>query len=199
MARNISFDETKNSPISRISLAMSNKQVTKGLVSGSWLDLLCGYNSKLQSSQLENSKIKKFISLDFSLNKQITKKGIVPIETSIDNKLSFPTASFENVTLINGLEHLWNPDEILKECYRILRPNGVLQIIVPTWFSKPILEFITFGLKDSQGSIEIDDHKMYYDEKTLWPMLVKAGFKPHKINLKRIKFYFSLYAKATKQ
>lgn len=44
----------------------------------------------------------------------------------------------------------------------------------------------------------MNDHKMYYDEKTLWPILVRAGFKPENIRMKRIKFFMSLYAIATK-
>ena len=45
---------------------------------------------------------------------------------------------------------------------------------------------------------EMNDHKMYYDERTLWPMLVHAGFRPRNIKLKRIKAMCSLYALARK-
>jgi hypothetical protein len=35
---------------------------------------------------------------------------------------------------------------------------------------------------------EMDDHKMYYDPRDFWPLLVKAGFKPSKINIFTHKF-----------
>jgi hypothetical protein len=44
----------------------------------------------------------------------------------------------------------------------------------------------------------MNDHKLYYDERTLWPMLVRAGFKPAHVRLRRIKGYCSLHARAVK-
>ncbi|PYI71527.1 MAG: hypothetical protein DMF08_08255 [Verrucomicrobia bacterium] len=46
--------------------------------------------------------------------------------------------------------------------------------------------------------LEIDDHKMYYDKRDLWPMLVRAGFKPSQIRLRYHKFGLNLFAAATK-
>jgi len=40
---------------------------------------------------------------------------------------------------------------------------------------KTFLEFTAFRLGVSR--IEMEDHKMYYDKQTLWPMLVQAGFR----------------------
>jgi hypothetical protein len=34
----------------------------------------------------------------------------------------------------------------------------------------------------------MDDHKMYYDPKDLWPLLVRSGFAPHAISCRRHKF-----------
>ncbi|OGY23022.1 MAG: hypothetical protein A2126_01750 [Candidatus Woykebacteria bacterium GWB1_45_5] len=177
---------------------MSNRLVSKNLVQGSWLDLLCGYNSPLQAREISNPKISRFVSLDLKLNPYLKETRIELLESVIEKKLDFAPESFDNITIINGLEHLWSPQEILDECFRVLRKNGTLQVIVPTWLGKPILEWLAFKRKDPLAHQEMDDHKMYYDEKTLWPMLVKAGFRPRNIMLKRIKFYFSLYAKATK-
>ncbi len=46
--------------------------------------------------------------------------------------------------------------------------------------------------------VEIDDHKMYYDKRDLWPMLVRAGFKPSQIRLRYHKFGLNLFAAARK-
>src|SRR6202022_646544 len=90
--------------------------------------------------------------------------GFVVTEEHLDKVLPYADGTFDNVTLINGLEHLWFPQEVLSECYRVLRDGGVLQVIVPTWFGKPFLEFLAFTLKDPQAETEMDDHKAYYDE-----------------------------------
>jgi hypothetical protein len=44
----------------------------------------------------------------------------------------------------------------------------------------------------------MDDHKMYYDPRDLWPLLVRAGFRPSAIRLHRHKFGLNLFAAATK-
>ena len=49
-----------------------------------------------------------------------------------------------------------------------------------------------------QFKVEIDDHKMYYDKRALWPILVRAGFKPSQIRLQYHKFGLNLFAAARK-
>lgn len=185
--------------IGKISLWLDKRIILTNLESGLWLDVLSGYNALLQISQIHNRKISKFYSLDFKLNKTLKKYAFHLKETFVDKTLPYKDNKFNNITIVNGLEHLWYPQEILKECFRVLKPRGILQIIVPTWFGKPILEFLAFELKNKQAYIEMNDHKMYYDKKTLWPMLIIAGFKPKFTKLKRIKLFCSLYAMAVKK
>ena len=160
----------------RFSLWIGNRAILKNLVKGSWLDVLCGYQVILQQTQIDNTLISEFHCLDHKLDKKLKSKKFHLKEAYIDAKLPYKTDSFDNITIVNGLEHLWKPQEIITEMRRILKPGGVLQIIVPSWFSKPILEFIAFKLKHTQAYIEMNDHKMYYDERDLWPLLAKAGF-----------------------
>jgi hypothetical protein len=42
----------------------------------------------------------------------------------------------------------------------------------------------------------MDDHKMYYDKRDLWPLLIRAGFKPSLISLRYHKFGLNLFAAA---
>jgi len=41
---------------------------------------------------------------------------------------------------------------------------------------------------------EMDDHKMYYDPRDLWPLLVEAGFLPHAIRIFRHKVGLNTFA-----
>jgi len=47
-------------------------------------------------------------------------------------------------------------------------------------------------------AVEMDDHKMYYHESDLWPLLVRAGFKPSRLHLRYHKFGLNLFAVAQK-
>jgi SAM-dependent methyltransferase len=180
--------------VGRVSLWLGNRRVVRHLKPGTWLDLLCGERALLQRSQLASRKFTALYAADHTLDATLSDVGVNLTACRVDRELPYADAAFDNITLINGLEHLWWPQEVLSECNRMLRPGGILQVVVPTWFGKPFLEFIAFRLNNSQARIEMNDHKMYYDEKSLWPMLVRAGFVPEHIKLSRFKFWCSLHA-----
>ncbi len=71
--------------------------------------------------------------------------------------------------------------------HRILAPGGTCIVNVPSWIGKRLLELAAFRLSVSPRD-EMDDHKRYYDPRDLWPMLVRAGFKPSMIRCHRHKF-----------
>ncbi len=88
---------------------------------------------------------------------------------------------------LSVLEHLSEPQTALDHFHRVLAPGGVAILNVPSWLGKPFLEFAAFRLGVSPAE-EMDDHKAYYDPRDLWPMLVRAGFKPSLIRCHRHKF-----------
>jgi hypothetical protein len=75
-----------------------------------------------------------------------------------------------------------------------LNPGGGVYVNIPTWFSKTIWEFIAYKMFRKALEYEIEDHKMYYDKHTLWPLLRKAGFTPKNIKMAYHKFGMCLYA-----
>ncbi|MCX6791718.1 MAG: methyltransferase domain-containing protein [Candidatus Gottesmanbacteria bacterium] len=185
--------------ILKLSNWMSWWPVVSHLTKGSWLDIMSGFQSIMQLAHIKHANISEFYALDQHLDKNLVKANIKIKQCRIDKELPFASHRFDNVTLINGLEHLDSPQDILCECYRVLKPGGILQVIVPTPFSRPILEFLAFTIKiQPQISESIREHKMYYDEKTLVPMIVRAGFTSKNIKVWRIKFNCSLYASIKK-
>ena len=75
----------------------------------------------------------------------------------------------------------------------MLRPGGVCAVNVPSWLGKRALEYSAFKLGLSPAE-EMDDHKMYYDPRDLWPLMVRAGFCPHAIRCFRHKFGLNTFA-----
>ena len=65
-------------------------------------------------------------------NVDITKGEFVD---EVVNLTKFPwkwkTNSIEKIYIIHGLEHFPDPKRVIKECYRILKKGGLLEIIVP--------------------------------------------------------------------
>jgi ubiquinone/menaquinone biosynthesis C-methylase UbiE len=184
--------------VGRLSFLLGTRQLRKNFRAGRWLDLLCGYDALLLRQLEDDVRFTARCALDHQLDPTLDRLGIRSVERYLEGTLPFQDDEFENVTMVNGLEHLLEPQAILNECFRVLTPGGVLQIVVPTWFGKPLLEFLAFRLRNPQAYTEMNDHKLYYDERTLWPMLVRAGFKPALLRLRRIKAYCSLHARAVK-
>ena len=55
---------------------------------------------------------------------------VVDIEQQL---LPFPTESFDFVYSKSVIEHLHRPDNMLAECFRVLRSGGVAVIMTPSW------------------------------------------------------------------
>ena len=91
------------------------------------------------------------------------------------------------------LEHVADAPGLLREVKRLLAPGGVALVNVPSWRGKTFLELSAFRLGLSPAS-EMDDHKMYYDVRDLWPLLVQAGFRPSRLRCFGHKFGLNTFA-----
>jgi SAM-dependent methyltransferase len=161
------------------------------------LEIGCGYQAKnLLAIQ---DRATAMVGCDFNIAPEVKRlKGFEAIEQPAE--IALPTLkdrSFDVVMLISVLEHLSDPLGMLSACSQMLAPGGRLLVNVPTWRGKYFLELTAFRLGLSpNGKIEMDDHKMYYDKRDLWPLLVKAGFAPGRIHLHYHKFGLNLFAVA---
>ena len=162
------------------------------------LELGCGYRAT-QLMALE-PRLKRGIGVDFQIAPELQNlERFTFYEGTIEEMLpTLETETMDVVMLISVLEHLADPDFAIQSAWRLLKPSGLLLINVPTWLGKRFLEFSAFRLGLSP-KIEMDDHKMYYGKRDLWPILVRAGFKPSQIQLGYHKFGLNLFATARKK
>jgi 2-polyprenyl-3-methyl-5-hydroxy-6-metoxy-1,4-benzoquinol methylase len=156
-------------------------------------DFGCGYDASFARSILEDAR--SVVLIDVSLSPDLaTHPKITAVEGVLPGALSrIEDASLDVVTCNSVLEHLWRPQEALDEFFRLTARGGVCLINVPSWRGKWWLELAAFRLNLSPTE-EMDDHKMYYDPRQLWPMLVQAGFTPRNIRVFRHKFGLNTFA-----
>ena len=195
-----SYLESGGSLLDRLRTRLVGREILRRLpVSGPLrlLDLGCGYHGaylKMLAARLEQG-----IGVDLRVTPLEIHPRVRLIASPLDEALpSFPAGGFDVVLFISVLEHLWDPQQCLAHCYRLLQPGGRLLLNVPTWYAKPVLECSAFRLGTSPAA-EMDDHKMYYSKRDLWPLLVRAGFKPSRIRLNYQHLLMTLFAKAVKQ
>jgi SAM-dependent methyltransferase len=162
------------------------------------LELGCGYHA-VQLIALK-PKLTRGIGVDFHIAPEVRAlERFTFHEGTIEETLpKLESETVDVVMLISVLEHLAEPHFAIQSAWRLLKPSGLLLINVPTWLGKRFLEFSAFRLGLSP-KVEMDDHKMYYGKRDLWPILVRSGFKPSQIRLRYHKFGLNLFAAARKR
>ena len=186
--------------VDRFGVWLSQRAIRRWLPAGNDLRVLelgCGYRATQLLALRDRTK--EATGVDFKIAPELRSvPGMVFHEGPIEDTLpKLAAGAFDVVLLISVLEHLREPLAALEAAYRLLRPGGMLLVNVPTWRGKSFLEFSAFRLSLSPKG-EMDDHKMYYDQRDLWPLLVSAGFQPSAIRLSYHKFGLNLFAVATR-
>jgi 2-polyprenyl-3-methyl-5-hydroxy-6-metoxy-1,4-benzoquinol methylase len=198
--RATSFGVEKLSLLDKFGVYLSKRAVKSHLPASSSLEMLdlgCGYHARLLRELLPN--IRSGVGIDVKISGDARQTpGLSFIESTLEEALpKLEDERFDVVFLLSVIEHLHDPCKILKECLRVMKPDATLMVNVPTWKGKYFLELASFRLGLS-GAFEIEDHKMYYDKRDLWPVLVKAGFRPSHIHLHYHKFGLNLFGVCSK-
>jgi SAM-dependent methyltransferase len=156
-------------------------------------DFGCGYEASFARTQL--NALRSALLVDFALAPDLkAHPKVMAIEGSLPEMLGEVDADSLDVTLcLSVLEHLWKPEAILFDLRRVTAPGGVVLLNVPSWLGKSALELAAFRLGVSPAE-EMDDHKRYYDPRDLWPLLVRAGFRPRDIRCHRHKLGLNTFA-----
>lgn len=115
---------------------------------------------------------------EFPLFKDSTKVDIVKINGCIQADCNYPLplkGEFDTIIALELIEHLWNIENFLMECNRLLKPNGKLIISTPNVkYWKTRLKLL-FGI-DSDFTTD-GTHLYYFSPDSLKKKLNEYGFK----------------------
>ena len=195
--RQRAYGETRHATwVDRFGVWLSARRIGAGAgdMSGKRLgDLGCGFHAEIARAFLNRAG--QVVLIDVALSPELkAHPNVTAIEGRLPSVLGdLPDASLDVIICNSVLEHLWTPAAILDEIHRLAAPGGLCFINVPSWRGKRFLEFSAFRLGLSPPE-EMNDHKAYYDPKDLWPLLVRAGFRPSGICCFRHKFGLNTFA-----
>ncbi len=102
--------------------------------------------------------------------------GEVPESANADVKegnalaLPFADGEFDRIVAAEGLEHIWEDVDAIKELVRVLRPGGTMAISVPRWLP----EVINWRLSDDYHNAT-GGHIRIYTDHELIDKVTKAG------------------------
>jgi len=196
-----SFGQQELSFVDRFGIWLSGRAIARELPAQPDLEVLelgCGFRATQLLALAP--RLKRGVGVDFQIAPELAAlEKFSFYEGTIEETLStLRSERFDAVLLISVLEHLRDPLSVIEAVRGLLKASGVLLINVPTWRGKGFLEFSAFRLGLSPKT-EMDNHKMYYDKRDLWPLLVQAGFKPSLIKLRYHKFGLNLFAVARRE
>jgi SAM-dependent methyltransferase len=188
--------EYRPTPVDRFGVWLSARQIRSqvGSLRGKRIgDFGCGYHAAFTRAAL--AEVEHAVLVDVALADDLkSDTRITAIEGHLPGALGrIPDASLDLALCVSVLEHLDDPLGALQAFRRVLGPGGACLLNVPSWRGKWFLETSAFKLGLSPRE-EMDDHKMYYDPRDLWPLLVRAGFVPHGIRVFRHKFGLNTFA-----
>ena len=90
-------------------------------------------------------------------------------------RLPFQDNTFDRIIASEVLEHIHNDEDALDELYRVLKPDGILAITVPSYLP----EKICWGLSDEyHAPIEVGGHVRIYKKRELETKISAAGLVP---------------------
>lgn len=82
-------------------------------------------------------------------------------------------SAFDVVTLLHVIEHLPDPQQTLRQTYRVLKPGGLIYIRTPNWRSIAARLFRTYWI-----GADAPRHYFLFTPSTLSKILVRAGLVP---------------------
>lgn len=103
----------------------------KKYTKGSLIDIGCGripYRKELEPL------VSSYIGVDHPEVSKLYRGGLKPEVLADAKKLPFQNNSFDIALLIQVLEHVDEPGQVIKEAARVLKPNGILIISVPFFY-----------------------------------------------------------------
>ena len=201
LAREESYLQHGSSFVDRLRTRLVEREILKRLraraLSGCWI---LAADTTPRTCKPSGIALAEGVGVEFRVSEESRSHPLLRfLDSSVEEALpELAAETFDVVLCISLLEHLWDPVQALSHCHRVLKPGGRLLVNVPTWYAKPVLEMSAFKFGTSPA-VDMDEHKMYYSKRDLWPLLVRAGFKPCRIRLEYRKLRMILFATAIKQ
>lgn len=175
---------------------ISDQNIPDNLRNGIILDIGCGNYPYF----LNKINFSKKIGIDQHVN-QSEGNNIKLIEQNLaeNTNLPFDDNSFNVVTALAFLEHVRvdKAVEIIKEIYRVLRPNGLFIATTPHCNFDLLLRF--FSKIKLVSAVEIKEHVQLYNKTEILKQLKYAGFKEDNIKIEKFELGANIFAIASKK
>jgi 2-polyprenyl-3-methyl-5-hydroxy-6-metoxy-1,4-benzoquinol methylase len=114
---------------------------------------------------LERSPLSDYISTDLN-------NGLDRVAKRLNGK------RFDRILLLDILEHLYNPEDILRQCHKLVQEDGELIVSLPNVANLSMRLMLLFGHFDYTDRGILDrTHLHWYTRKTARQLLINTGYR----------------------
>lgn len=113
---------------------------------GKFLDIGCGLGFFMQELQKKTKQSLELFGVDYS-EYNLRKARKLPFNfkfCDIEKGIPYGDEVFNIIYAAEVIEHLYNPDKLIHECYRLLKPGGYAIITTPNlvvWYNRILILF----------------------------------------------------------
>ncbi|MEE8395218.1 MAG: class I SAM-dependent methyltransferase [bacterium] len=148
---------------------------------GELLDMGCSQGELLQAAKEADGWEAVGIDLSSPHLDYAASQGLSVARGTLEQQ-SYPEGRFDVVTASSILEHLRDPVASLREIGRILKPGGIVALVMPC-LTHPTARLAGGGWHH----INPPNHLWYFSPQTLAALLQKAGLRPRQIRCRLLK------------
>jgi SAM-dependent methyltransferase len=143
-----------------------------------WVASLYGEGHEVVGTDISEINLEKMAAL-----------GIRPVKHDLDEPFPFDDATYDTVVCTEVLEHVFEPDRLLREIFRVLKPGGRVILTVPNLHGlrnrmnmlfgtfTPFIEFGIYTDKHDQLSHVGVQHIRHYSRRGMGAVLRTIGFE----------------------
>jgi 2-polyprenyl-3-methyl-5-hydroxy-6-metoxy-1,4-benzoquinol methylase len=113
-----------------------------------------------------------------------------PIHAELDEEL-YPPAHFDVITMHHVLEHLADPATVMRQCFRLCAPGGLIGIVAPNWRALGHRLF-----RRHWYALEPPRHVVMYEPRTLERTLERAGFRVESLGTTSVRAWATAWRKS---
>lgn len=121
------------------------------------------------------------LEISSELAEFVKKKWDIDVHIGNILNIDFPKNYFDIITLYDVLEHMFHPDELLREIHRILKPGGVVVVSTPN-----VNGLSAKSMKDKWLFFTPPEHLYYFSPNSLRIFFEANGFRVCKVRTENI-------------
>src|SRR5581483_6469434 len=144
-------------------------------VRGPLLDVGCGYGTLVYLAR-QRGWDTTGLEINASFATFVRDELKIPCIEALIDDTRLPREHFRIIVLFDVLEHIYSPVDMLRRCWELLIPGGIIVVKSPNWRMQYVKESLKKSCGRGPGNIATIGHINQFDRNSLTRAFSRAGF-----------------------